>query len=41
MVVTDRFIKYRRFIPYYETWKVIDLAYVFIKDVVANHRILV
>jgi hypothetical protein len=37
MVVTDRFTKYGRFIPYRETWKATDLARVFIKDVVANH----
>jgi hypothetical protein len=36
-VVTDRFTKYGRFIPYRETWKAIDLARVFIKDIVANH----
>jgi hypothetical protein len=38
IVVTDRFTKYGRFIPYRETWKATDLARVFIKDVVANHR---
>jgi transposase InsO family protein len=38
MVVTDRFTKYRRYILYRETWKATDLAYVFVKYVVANHR---
>jgi hypothetical protein len=37
MVVTDRFTKYGRFIPYRETWKATDLAHVFVKHVVANH----
>jgi hypothetical protein len=37
MVVTDRFTKFGRFIPYRETWTATDLAYVFIKHVVANH----
>jgi hypothetical protein len=37
MVVTDRFTKFRRFIPYHETWTATDLAHVFIKHVVANH----
>lgn len=39
MVVTDRFSKYRRFILYRETWTVVDLAHVFLKNVVANHRL--
>jgi hypothetical protein len=38
MVVTNRFTKFGRFIPYRETWIATDLAYVFIKHVVANHR---
>ena len=37
IVVTDRFTKFRRFIPYRETWIATDLAHVFIKYVVANH----
>jgi hypothetical protein len=37
MVVTDRFSKYGRFIPYRETWTAVDLAHVFLKNVVANH----
>jgi hypothetical protein len=37
IVVTDRFSKYGRFIPYYETWIATDLAYVFLKHVVANY----
>jgi hypothetical protein len=40
IVVTDRFTKFRQFIPYYETWTVTDLVHVFIKHVVANHRML-
>jgi hypothetical protein len=39
MVVVDRFSKFGRFIPYRETWTVTDLALVFIKNVVANHRL--
>jgi transposase InsO family protein len=37
IVVTDRFTKFGRFIPYRETWTATDLAHVFIKHVVANH----
>jgi hypothetical protein len=37
MVVTDRFSKYGRFIPYRETWTAVDLAHVFLRNVVANH----
>lgn len=37
IVVTDRFSKYGRFIPYRETWIAVDLTYVFLKNVVANH----
>jgi len=37
MMVTDRFSKYGRFIPYRETWTAVDLAHVFLKNVVANH----
>jgi len=37
MVVTDRFTKFGRFIPYRETWTATELAHVFIKNVVANH----
>jgi hypothetical protein len=40
IVVTDRFTKFGWFIPYRETWTATDLAYVFIKHVVANHRML-
>jgi hypothetical protein len=39
IVVTDRFTKFGRFILYRETWTATDLAHVFIKHVVANHRI--
>jgi hypothetical protein len=41
MVVIDRFSKFGRFIPYRETWIATDLAHVFIKNVVANHGLLV
>jgi hypothetical protein len=37
IVVTDRFTKFGRFIPYCETWTASDLVHVFIKHVVANH----
>ena len=40
MVVTDRFTKFGRFIPYRETWTATELAHVFIKHVVANHGML-
>jgi hypothetical protein len=40
IVVTDCFTKFGRFIPYRETWIATDLAYVFIKHVVANHGML-
>jgi hypothetical protein len=40
IVVTNRFTKFGRFIPYRETWTATDLAHVFIKHVVANHRML-
>jgi hypothetical protein len=39
IVVTNRFTKFGRFIPYRETWIATDLAYVFIKHVVINHGI--
>ena len=41
IVVVDRFSKFGRFILYRETWIATDLAYVFIKNVVVNHRLLV
>ncbi|KAI7411517.1 hypothetical protein KC336_g12012 [Hortaea werneckii] len=37
MVVTDRFTKFGRFIPYKEAFTAVDLAHVFVKEVVANH----
>jgi hypothetical protein len=40
IVVTDRFTKFGRFIPYCKTWTATDLAHIFIKHVVANHRML-
>lgn len=39
LVVTDRFTKFGRFIPYRETWTAEQLARVFMKEVVANHGI--
>ena len=40
IVVTDRFTKFGRFIPYCETQIATDLAYVFIKYIVVNYRML-
>jgi hypothetical protein len=40
IVVTDCFTKFGRFIPYCETWIASDLAYVFIKHVVVNYKML-
>jgi hypothetical protein len=37
MVVVDRFSKFGKFIPFRETFKVEDLAHVFLKNVVAIH----
>jgi hypothetical protein len=39
IVVIDRFSKYRQFILYQETWTAMDLAHIFIKNVVANYRL--
>jgi hypothetical protein len=39
LMVTDRFTKFGRFIPYRETWIAEQLARVFVKEVVANHGI--
>jgi hypothetical protein len=39
LVVTDRFTKFGRFIPYKETWTAEQLARVFVKEVVTNHSI--
>jgi hypothetical protein len=38
MVVTDRLTKYAYFIPYFKSFSAEDLAYIFYKHVVANHR---
>jgi hypothetical protein len=38
MVVTDRLTKYVYFIPYFESFSAKDLAYIFHKYIVANHR---
>lgn len=38
-MVTDRFTKFGRFIPYRETWTAEQLARVFVKEVVANYGI--
>ena len=40
MVVTDRFTKFGRFIPYRETFTAIDLTHVFVREVVVNHSTL-
>jgi hypothetical protein len=40
MVVTDRFTKYTYFISYLENFLAEDLAYIFHKHVMANHRFL-
>ena len=37
LVVTDRFTKFGRFIPYRETWTAQDLAHVFVRNIVASH----
>ena len=39
MVVVDRFSKFSKFIAFRETFKVEDLAHIFIKNVVALHGI--
>jgi hypothetical protein len=38
MIVTDRFTKYTYFIPYFKSFSAKDLAYIFYKYIVANHR---
>jgi hypothetical protein len=38
IVVTDRLTKYAYFIPYFENSLTEDLAYMFHKHVMANHR---
>jgi hypothetical protein len=38
MVVTDRLTKYAYFIPYFENFSAEDLAYIFYKYIIANHR---
>ena len=40
LVITDRLTKYRHFIPYKEASDAIELAYTFLKVVIANHRLL-
>jgi hypothetical protein len=40
IVVTDRLTKYAYFISYFESSSAEDLAYIFYKYVVANHRFL-
>ena len=40
IVVTDRLTKYAYFIPYFKSFSAEDLAYIFYKYVVANHRFL-
>jgi hypothetical protein len=38
IVVTDRLTKYAYFIPYFKNFLAEDLAYIFYKYVVANHK---
>jgi hypothetical protein len=38
MIVTDRLTKYAYFIPYLKSFSAEDLAYMFYKYVIANHR---
>ena len=38
MVITDRITKYAYFIPYLKSSLAEDLAYIFYKHVMANHR---
>ena len=40
LVITDRLTKYGYFIPYKESSNTEDLVYVFLRIVVANHRLL-
>jgi hypothetical protein len=40
IVVTDRLTKYAYFIPYLESFLAEDLAYMFHKHVIANHKFL-
>jgi hypothetical protein len=40
MVVTDRLTKYVYFIPYFESFLAENLAYIFHKYVITNHRFL-
>jgi hypothetical protein len=39
MIVTDRLTKYAYFIPYKEGFTAENLAYMFNKHIVANHRL--
>ena len=38
IIVTDRLTKYAYFIPYFKSFSAEDLAYMFYKHVMANHR---
>jgi hypothetical protein len=38
MVVTDRLTKYAYFIPYFKNFSAKDLAYIFYKYVMTNHK---
>jgi hypothetical protein len=40
IVVTDRLTKYAYFIPYLESFSAEDLAYIFYKYIITNHRFL-
>jgi hypothetical protein len=40
LVITDRLIKYTYIIPYLEANTIEDLAYIFLRAIVANYNIL-
>ena len=40
LVITDKLTKYGYFIPYKESSNTEDLVYVFLRIVIANHRLL-
>jgi hypothetical protein len=38
IIITDRFTKYAYFIPYLKSFLAENLAYMFYKHIIANHR---
>jgi len=40
LVITDRLTKYGHFIPYKEASDAVELAYTFLKVIIANHGLL-